>query len=555
MPPLKAEKNKNGVWPLILGPFIIMENIEISFPTIGEVVREIFNCSGLLPQKEDPNNSILSANDKKTLQMQLKRLADESSKIDGKLEELLDTLKKLLIKAVPNERVACMIMEFVEELLGNYKVVLKDDGTYLDKKKAAQWFIKVYLLDRLVVSFYKNYLRFNVVDEELNIPDLISWVLPETNSKKTTWPLAHAWKLIYSSLSISQLAFHYPDKIKEDNKATQNLDNAQRWVAGKQLPSISSLYANLDYSLELLNKSKDAKTHRVVNAKQVNEFKLILFIARAATFFFKKLQKSFGDDFLLNVCTHIKGQSGRLLRINKKIGKDLDLIKANYTDLTTEEIDEINFKHVSRCWQNNAIKQEKGALLLQEYIEADAFKDLSEREAAMVRISCVGSFQAYRILEAEKFNTLENMPTLFPEFLVKGLELKKRITSLSQAKGYEKKLKDKGLEEILGWLSYWCYANFYYRNEDNENANVFYKKAFTKAKYSAGKNQYTLVNQYIESCAKSNKYKDMKKAVAWANYLGLKVRWLRGWDDPESEESLKGLFNLMGQDKFRYVQL
>lgn len=538
-----------------MGPFIIMENIEISFPTIGEVVREIFNCSGLLPQKEDPNNSILSARDKKTLQMQLKRLADESSKIDGKLDELLITLKIILFKAIPSERVACMIMEFVEELLGNYKIVLKDDGTYLDKKKATQWFIKVYLLDRLVVSFYKNYLRFNVVDEKLNIPMLISWVLPETNSKKITWPLANSWKLIYSSLSISQSGFHNPDKNAGDYKAIQNLEKAQRWVAGKQLPSISSLYASLDYSLELLKSSKDEKTHRLVSDKQACEFKLMLFIARAATFFFKEIQNTFGDDFLLNVCRHIKGQSGRLLRINKKIEKDLDSIKANYTDLTTEEIDEINFQYVSRCWQNNAIKQEKGALLLQEYIEAEAFKDLSEREAAMVRISCVGSFQTYRILEAEKFNTLENMPTLFPEFLVKGLELKKRITLLSQAKGYEKELKDKGLEEILGWLSDWCYANFYYRNEENENANVFYKKAFTKAKYSAGKNQYTLVNQYIESCAKSNKYRDMKKAVAWANYLEIEVRWLRGWDDRESEDSLKGLFNLMGQNNFRYAHL
>jgi hypothetical protein len=532
-----------------------MENIEISFPTIGEVVREIFNCSGLLPQKEDPNNSMLSASDKKTLQMQLKRLADESSKIDGKLDELLFTLKKLIIKAVPNERVACMIMEFVEELLGNYKVVLKDDGTYLDKKKATQWFIKVYLLDRLVVSLYKNYLRFNVVDEELNIPDLISWVLPETNSKKTTWPLAHAWKLIYRSLSISQLAFHYPNKNTEDYKAIQNKEKAQHWVSGKHLPSVSSLYANLDYSLELLKNSTDEKTHRIVSDKQVNEFKLMLFIGRAVTFFFKGIQSSFGNEFLLNVCQHIKGQSGRLSRINKKLGKDLDSIKPRYTALTTEEVDEIHYQYVSRTWQKFAEQQGEGAAILQEYIEADAFKNLSKREAAMVRISCVGSFQAYRILEAEKFNTLENMPTLFPEFLVKGLELKKSITSLSQAIGFEKELKDKGFEEILGWLSDWCYANFYYRNKDNENANVFYKKAFSKAKYSAGRHQYKLVNQYIESCAKNNKYRDFKKAVAWANYLGEEVRWLRNWDAPESEDSLKGLFKLMGQDTLRYAQL
>lgn len=554
MQPLKAVKNKKE-FGLARGLFNIMEKTEISFPTIGEVVREIFNCSGLLPQKEDKNNSILSDSDKKNLQMQLKRLADESSKIEGKLDELLITLKKLLIKAVPDERVACMIMEFVEELLGTYKVVLKDDGTYLNKKKTTQWFIKVYLLDRLVISFYKNYLRFNVVDQQLNIPNLASWIHPETNSNKTTWPLAHAWKLIYSSLSISQSAFHYPDKGNDDCKAVQNLEKAQRWVSGKQLPSISSLYSNLDYSLKLLKSTKEEKNHRVVSTKQVNEFRLILFIARAATFFFKEIQSSFGHDFLLNVCQHIKGQSGRLLRINKKLETDLDSIKASYTDLTAAENDELNFQHVSHFWRDYAIQQEEGSHLLQDYIEADAFKELSERETAMVHISCVGSLSAYRLLETEKFSIREKMPALFPELFGKGLKLKNSIGSLSQAEKFERELEGQGLIETLGWLSDWCYANFYYRKEDNINANVFYKKAFTKAKYSAGRHQYKLVNQYIESCAKNNKYRDMKKAVAWANYLEIKVRWLRGWDDPESEESLKGLFKFMGQDGLRYARL
>ena len=383
----------------------------------------------------------------------------------------------------------------------------------------------------------------------------ISWVLPLTNSNKTTWSLAHAWKFIYSSLSISQSAFHNPDKNAGDYKAIQNLEKAQRWVSGKQLPSISSLYSNLDYSISLLEIIKDEKTHRVVNAKQVNEFKLMLFIARASTYFFKEVQSSFGDEFLLNVCQHIKGQSGRLSRINKNLGKDLNSIKTSYTGFTAEEVDELHYQHVSRTWQDIAIQQEKDARRLQDHIEADAFKGLSKRKAAIVHISCVGSFQTYRILEAEKFNILDNMPGLFPEAFVNGLKLKDSISSLSQAENFEKELKHNGLNHILGWLSDWCYANFYYRNEDNENANFFYKTAFTKAKYSAGGHQYKLVNQYIESCAKNNKYHDMKKAVAWANYLEIKVRWLRGWDDPESEESLKGLFKFMGQDNFRYAQL
>ena len=51
--------------------------------------------------------------------------------------------------------------------------------------------------------------------------------------------------------------------------------------------------------------------------------------------------------------------------------------------------------------------REQGASALQDYIEVDAFKDLSGREAAMVHISCVGSLTAYALLETDRFNIKE----------------------------------------------------------------------------------------------------------------------------------------------------
>lgn len=72
------------------------------------------------------------------------------------------------------------------------------------------------------------------------------------------------------------------------------------------------------------------------------------------------------------------------------------------------------------------------------------------------------------------------MPTSFPEYCVKGLKLKKSIEAISQAKEFEQDLKNNGLENILGWLSDWCYANYYYRQKDNANANVFTKDRFQK---------------------------------------------------------------------------
>ena len=71
------------------------------------------------------------------------------------------------------------------------------------------------------------------------------------------------------------------------------------------------------------------------------------------------------------------------------------------------------------------------------------------------------------------------------------------------------------------------------------------------AKYSAGQNQYEIVNQFIELAAKNNNWKSFKKGVFWANYLGISVRWLR--KDEPTEENLRGVFELMKNSHFRYA--
>ncbi|HGE1972739.1 TPA: hypothetical protein ACGKFT_005527 [Pseudomonas aeruginosa] len=63
-----------------------------------------------------------------------------------------------------------------------------------------------------------------------------------------------------------------------------------------------------------------------------------------------------------------------------------------------------------------------------------------------------------------------------------------------------------------------------------------FQAAFENAKYRAGKNQYKLVNQYVEVAAKNDDRRGFKKGIEWAQYLDIKVRWLR--DDEPTEEKL-----------------
>ncbi|MBB1507927.1 hypothetical protein H5203_21005 [Pseudoalteromonas sp. SG41-1] len=532
-----------------------MENNKATFPTIGELVREIFNITGLLAQK-DRSNSFLSESNKKKLQTKLKRLADESSKIDGKLEELIDSLRLLLESALGEERVIFMVLEAVEELLVTYKSVLADDGTYLNKRNSSKWFIQQYLLDRILLSFYKNYLKINVPASKLNLPNLKVWALPDIEGQNVNWPLRKAWQLIYESLSISQSSFHYPDKSVDDYRANQNLENAQHWSTTDQIPSISSLFNNLEYSLSLLECPSNDSLRRLLSKSERQRLKIILFIGRVSSYCFRELESNFGREFLISCIDHVKGQSSRLYRINSKLDKSIKGLKKS-TGLTSEvDINRLYFYEVSRYWEHYALDIGHGTKVLQSYIARESFSNLTELEKSKLVIAHVGTFAGHGVLTLLGMTpSVKGMPSEFPELFCEGLKLKKSPTSLGYIDNYHNRLRKAGLDDVLSWLVNWCYANYFYTHKSFDKSYGYYEKAFNQAKYSAGCNQYLLVNQYIESCAKNGKYKEMKKAVAWAQYLGIKIRWLRGWDDPESEASLKGLYELMGNQNMQYAQL
>ncbi len=51
-----------------------------------------------------------------------------------------------------------------------------------------------------------------------------------------------------------------------------------------------------------------------------------------------------------------------------------------------------------------------------------------------------------------------------------------------------------------------------------------FQAAFENAKYRAGKNQYKLVNQYVEVAAKNDDRRGFKKGIEWAQYLDIMDR-------------------------------
>lgn len=529
-----------------------MDDKDFCSPSIGEIIRAIFNSTGLLPTKG--HNAFLSESEKKSLQMQLKRLADENSKIDGKLNELLLCLQSMLQKVLIEDRLVCVFMAAVDELLMVYKYSLRQEGTYLSKRDTIKYLIATSLCSRLVISFAKNFLVYNVPSLKLPMPFVQQWILPLPSSKGLVrWPLALVWEHIYMTLNMSQSAFHNPRGVNGDYRERQHLENAQRWCNGNQLPSVDSLLANFDNSVSL-----HMDGHFELTDKQKNSFKLMLFMARVSTYFFQALQKHFGTAFLWETTNYIRKFSKRVGRFTNPVWQSAC---QEFAALTKGERalplaqDHFFYNYITYCWQDYAMVTDQSCQYFKQLELEGALEHLEGKAKYRLYLDVFGPINSYMFLDQQRVNAKIIPPAQFLQMFSKGMQLKNSIQDLGQAEEFEKELKKTKQWSSLAWLSSWCFANYYYRQGNNVKAYQHYKDAFTNAKYRAGSNQYKLVNQYIEACAKHNQYAEMKKGVAWANYMGFEVRWLRGFDNPESEETLRGLFELFAMDKMRYANL
>lgn len=142
-----------------------------------------------------------------------------------------------------------------------------------------------------------------------------------------------------------------------------------------------------------------------------------------------------------------------------------------------------------------------------------------------------------------------HMPAGFPQGLSDGFDLKDRIDcSDEDIDQYVLQLQGENVESCLNWMEPWLRAVVRYRKEEYESAFHHIESAFERARYSAGRNQYYLVNQFIELSAKTDRWKSFKKGVEWAQYLGLPIRWLG--DQEPTEEALRGVFALMKRAKY-----
>ncbi|OEF39704.1 hypothetical protein [Vibrio splendidus] len=520
-----------------------------SFPSIGEVVKAILDCSGIIVGSLEGK----SGGNRKRQQKMLSRLAKEEGDLNGNLNAIFELVREYLKLYLTDPKVIDTIMLCFEELVGEYRRVQATEGTYLSKKDTIRWLIKARFIDIFVYSLHRNSHFYNVSSLSLNLPSG-AWWLPSSNES----PLTKAWSWIYRTFDLSQTKFHDPSlSLTEEAKLPpklhshrrkQNLENAQRWTSSKALPSLSGLITNLEQSIEV---------HRLVSGIHVSKveresYLLVLMIARLSTAAFGRINDAYGIEFSKTLSKHFYGQDRRL---KEELSYFVKNVQKQIIDKNIIELDDQGWvwkNETDSFWRCRASWVKSGVAEL-KLMHRQYGQQFSTNE--WIRASCnkITPFVTFSEIQATKETNKNVPPDNFFEMMEDGFKLKNRVNSKKDIAIYATKISDMSLSPYLGWLVDWCYATWHYSLEQDDLAYPFYKSAYESARYSVGQSHYALVNQYIESCAKTGKRREFNKAVAWACYLGLKVRWIRDDYFDDQKNAIEFGYQMFSRTNARYA--
>lgn len=522
-----------------------------AFPTLGQVIRFAFDACGVLPRMRGESDE-MTEQDKKRIQKQLQRLANEEGKLLENGHAAIEELGALLAGTVAPGKAVIALRAVLLDLFEDYNVVVRSEGTFLSERDTIGWFCRAYAIPHLVVSVRKHLLRLNVAAEGLRTPSESDWYLPTVTDEGVTWPLAKALHWTYGVCDTKQTHFHFPG-MKAGSaclRQTPNLENAREWCKGRGTPSWSNLHANVAYSFDRLASVEEAKYRRDIPEALRENIHLVLFVARLATDVGKSVAAAFGTDYLAQLVAQYRRNDSwlepDLAVFRQEVERSrVEMIGTAFTaDDAWDELSEYYwhwFAERSRVCGEDIQRQiaQHGSVTLPE----------ASLEALIARYR---EYPVRSMVECLAICGEVRTPPGFVEALQAGFDLKSRPDcSDEEIDRYEATLTNGDLAARLAWMVPWLRAVVRYRREAYEEAFPYFERAFQRAKYSAGQNQYKLVNQYIELAAKVDRWGSFKKGVEWANYLRLSVRWLR--DKPPTEENLLFVFEVM--KRAQYAQL
>ena len=486
-------------------------------------MKFIFNTTDIIPSDYEK---------KKSVQKQLQRLANEEGDISHNLNSLFEFFYHNLEELIDDERISGALFHTLLDAFNNYEHNVRNEAVCISRHHLYEWLFGNKLLNTIVFAQHKYFFMFNIPSSGLKAPEEKYWWLPEIDEGKIEWPLAKAFRWLYASVNINKTHFHCPDYNDLDKKdyqhyrLCQNLENAADWQQGKREPSLENLLQNLDDSLQAMDSTHHEKYRRKVDDKTRMSFRIVLFIARISTAISKILAETFGHDFLKTVVYDIKRQDRRLRMSSRRLCHHVDKIRRTWGITDQIQMDRIWRENSKIFWEDFESSFIRSTPMIQEWEceHANSELDISDLRYLSKQM---GSFYAGQYLIQRRVAVHKWYPARFFELHARGLELKNTgMTTQMCIETYGLQLKNDNLEQNLKWLENWIWGTYYYRQEKWVESYPFFREAFEQAKYSTGKHQYKLVNQFVEICAKINKWRDFKRGISWANYLGIEIRGL-----------------------------
>lgn len=513
-------------------------NKTVGFATQGELVKLAYDAFGVLPRKEATQHDF-DEKAKKAIQKQLGRLANEEGHLASNYGEVIQTLSYILTDYLPSPRIMGALGNTLGDVHDVYNELVRSEGTYLNKAESLRYFISIKAVPLIVVSLNQSLLRFKIADFEINTPDDEFWYLPSFGENgKLTMPLEKVMRWAYQLCSTSQTQFHYPGKkaASSDAALQNNLDNAINWTRGTKLPALAALIKNFDDSFKAM-----AEHGREVPMQTQVSILTALVFARVASYIAREILKAYDAHYLMEVCSQFRDYS-------LWIAEDVNEFKVEVQPIMQrQESPEaglaIWLHAYDSYWKFFYAKADEAVDALQRL--HDARPDQPIRADVLAALtSKYGPFAVCTRMDLAQRNMAFSPPESFVEMVGLGFKLKRDSrTQLAQINEYAAQVSAYGLEEHLCWMEPWLRAVYHYRKEDFKTAMSHYQTAFDNAKYRAGKQQYDLVNQYVEVAAKNESIRCFKKGIDWAQYLGIKVRWLR--DDEPTEEKLDFVYSML----------
>lgn len=513
------------------------------FSTQGELVKLAYDAFGVLPRKE-ANHDDIDETQKKAIQKQLARLAKEEGGLLSNFGQVIQTLSSILTAYLPSIQIMSAIGDPLDDLLDAYSRVVREEGTYLSKTETLRHFISIKAIPLLVVSLNQSLLKHRIADLALEMPEDTFWYLPTVAADgHLVTPLEKVMRWVYARCDLSQTQFHYPGKNprSDNNKLQQNLDNTIKWTRGTRLPALPALFRNFEESFAAL-----AQSGREISKELQISILVALMVARVSGYLARKITDIYDHEYLADVCEQFREYA-------LWITDDVNEFKAELAPVMQrqESPEAALFVWLNACSHYWAFFNQKLAAV------ADTLQRLRDaRQGAPLRDDVLdalkskyGLFAVCSLLDRTRRQSAFLPPHGFAEMLNQGLRLKADAsTSLDQVDEYAAQVAAYGLNEQLCWMMPWLRGVYHYRKEEFAAAMPHFQEAFENAKYRAGKNQYKLVNQYVEVAAKNDDRRGFKKGIEWAQYLRIQIRWLR--DDEPTDEKLDYVYYMLKRARY-----